>query len=342
MDEKPQDEMAPDDIPAYEMPPEVTPQVEMPRIETSGQPPPVLEPPLREAQAGTNRALWIVLGLLALALCCCMALVAGIMLATLAASSATQTFRGFEDSWTFGGIGQVTASRDFSRSFTVDTPVELVVDVNVGRVDVKAGAGNTVEVQGKVEAYGVTQADAEGNLDLVQLDATQSGQRVEVTGSWGRPGEDFQLQSPRITLEITVPKDAAVGITMDVGDISVEETRGNLRIQSDVGRVQVDDVEVIDSLEISTDVAEIDYEGGLTESATYRMESDVGSITMDIPDDSSFRIDASSDLGAVDVDFPVVGETTQGFANKVVRGTVGENPETLLILRSNVGAISVR
>jgi hypothetical protein len=109
-----------------------------------------------------------------------------------------------------------------------------------------------------------------------------------------------------------------------------------------VGRVQVEDVEVIDSLVITTDVAEIDYDGPLTEGAVYRLESDVGSITMDIPDDSSFRIDASSDLGTVDVDFPVVGETTQGFTNKRVQGTVGEDPQAELILRSSVGAISVR
>lgn len=317
-------------------------QNDIPQIETASQPPPALEPPLRQAQASTNRALWIVLAILAISVCCCIALLTGSLLAGLIASSTPQAFRGFEDFGAFGGFGQVTASRDFSRSFTVDTPAELVVDVNVGRVDVKVGEGNAIEVQGKVEAYGLTQADAEGNLDRVQLDATQSGQTVRVTGMWPQPGEEFRLQSPRITLEITVPRDTAVGVTMDVGDISVEETRGNVRIQSDVGRVQVENVEVIDSLEITTDVAEVDYEGALTEGAGYRMESDVGSITMDIPEDSSFRIDASSDLGSVDVDFDVVGETTQGFANKTVQGTVGENPETLLILRSNVGAISVR
>jgi hypothetical protein len=317
-------------------------QTDIPQIETTSQPPPVLESPPREATASNNRVLWIVLGVLAIFVCCCFALLTSSLLAGLVASSTTQTMRGFEDFGAFGGFGQVSASRDFSRSFTVDTPAELVVDVNVGRVEVEVGRGDTLEIQGEVEAYGVSQADAEGNLAGVRLDATQSGQTVRVTGSWTEPGQGFRFQSPRITLRITVPQDTAVSITMDVGDISIEDTRGNLRIQSDVGRVQVEDVEVIDSLEITTDVAEIDYDGSLTEGAVYRLESDVGSITMDIPDDSSFRIDASSDLGTVDVDFAVVGETTQGFANKTVQGTVGENPETELILRSNVGAISVR
>lgn len=317
-------------------------QTDIPQIETTSQPPPVIEPPPREATASNNRVLWIVLGVLAIFVCCCFALLTSSLLAGLVASSTTQTMRGFEDFGAFGGLGQVSATRDFSRSFTVDTPAELLVDVNVGRVDVKRGEGDTLEIQGKVEAYGANQADAEGNLGRVQLDATQSDQTVRVTGNWTEPVQGFRFQSPRITLEITVPEDTAVGVTMDVGDIAVEDTRGNLRIQTDVGRVQVQDVEVIDSLEITTDVAEIDYDGALTEGARYRLESDVGSITMDIPDDSSFRIDASSDLGTVDVDFAVVGETTQGFTNKRVQGTVGEDPTTELILRSNVGAISVR
>ncbi len=68
----------------------------------------------------------------------------------------------------------------------------------------------------------------------------------------------------------------------------------------------------------------------------------MGAVQVQLPQDSGFAIDAASDLGAVIVEFDVVGETTRELTGASARGVVGGNSDTLLYLRSNVGAIYVR
>ena len=62
-----------------------------------------------------------------------------------------------------------------------------------------------------------------------------------------------------------------------------------------------------------------------------------------LPRDSSFSIDARSDIGSVRVEFPAAGRSSrQGFVGEEVRGYVGSNPTAELHLPSRVGNISVR
>lgn len=283
----------------------------------------------------SNRSVFpVVLILVTLALCCLVMVVMGILVAGLGARFAGQIGN-------FGSLTRAEASRSFQESYQVETPVTLSIRVPVGNVTVTALEGNEVSVDATITAYGATQAAAQESLSQVRLEVTESGDQVEVVGSWPALSRGPQGQSPRIDLRVQAPSETSFVLDLDVGESTVRGLAGNVNIQTDVGQVTVEDVAVADQLEIKTDVAEIRYEGSLTEGATYRMVSDVGSISVDIPADSEFQIDAASNLGTVSVDFDVVGETSREFTSQAVKGTVGVS-DTLLYLRSSVGAISVR
>lgn len=282
---------------------------------------------------GSNRNLVIVLVVLAIVAVCCVALVAGAFVINRVTSGLARSV---------GDFGNFSARTTFSRSFDVSTPASLNVDVRVGSVEVRAGSDSAIQVDGTVTAYGLNTARAEEYLDRVRLDAQQSGQEVIVTADWDEPVAGWQGRSPEVDLVITVPERTAIELDLDVGEVDVVGTAGDLSINTDVGRVTVRDVAAEESLEIQTDVAEINFEAALTEGAQYEFASDVGSITLDLPADSSFQLQASSDVGDVSVEFDVVGEQERDFVGETVRGTVGGPSDTVVIARSNVGSVRIR
>jgi hypothetical protein len=245
------------------------------------------------------------------------------------------------EDWTDLNLGNVEGSRSFARSFTVASPAQLVVDLDVGSVEIVAADQDSIDVSAQIRVYGGSSPQTAELLELVNLDAEQSGDTVTVTGGWPAATE-WRGRSPQIDVRITVPRRTAVEVEMDAGEVSLSGTTGAVDIAADVGRVKVTDVQTPDDLVVATDVAEIVFSGALTPGASYRLTSGVGAIRMILPADSAFAIDAASNVGAVAVGFDVAGDTSQQLVGRSVQGVVGGDDSTSVYLRSDVGAISVQ
>lgn len=280
-----------------------------------------------------NRAVLLVIIVLALVLCCCLALVAG---GVLVGST------GLRMAQDFGGFGTVPATTTYSESFNVDSPARLIVDGRVGNVEIVAGEGSTIRIDAQLTAYGSNPARAEELLRELRVRTSQTGSEVHFEAGWSDPAGGWRGQSPKVDVRIVVPVRTGIELTHDVGDVSISGTQGDVDVQTDVGRVTLRDVRPLESLQVETDVAEIQFEGALTQGAGYELTSDVGAINLRLPANSRFAIDASSDVGGVSVDFDVVGKESSGFIGKSVQGVVGGDDSTTLYLRSDVGAIVVR
>ncbi len=164
---------------------------------------------------------------------------------------------------------------------------------------------------------------------------------MTVTGDWP-VATDWQGRSPQIDVRITAPLRTDVEIEMDAGEVSLSGVEGDVDIATDVGRVKVADVLVRDELVVETEVAEINFGGALTSGASYLLTSDIGAIRMTLPANSAFAIDATSNVGAVAVGFDIAGQTSQQLVGRSVQGVVGGDDSTTVVLRSDVGAISVQ
>lgn len=266
--------------------------------------------------------------------CCCMAAAVGMGLTLRAGRQAAQTIDRFE-------LGTTPATTTFSRSFDVDEPAQLAVDLDVGSLEIVAGDGNTVQVDATVKAFGVSDAEAQEMLSNLQLTATQAGSRVEVVGRWN-DADLFKGPTPQIDVRITVPQQTDFEVDLGAGTVEVTDVDGNGDIKADVGQVTLRDLEIPETLTIESGVAEISYTGALNDGSAYRFTSDVGAIQLWLPEESRFAIDAASDLGAVVVEFDVVGQSTRELTGAKVDGVVGGVSDTSLYLRSDVGAIYVR
>jgi hypothetical protein len=228
------------------------------------------------------------------------------------------------------------------RSAAVTAPVNLLVDVPVGYITVKAGAVDQVVLQATKRAWGWNRSQAETVLDAITVGFEQSGNQVGIKAG-GLTGVENVPRSPQVDIAISVPEETAVRLASNVGRILVSVTRGNAYVKADVGQVVLQALAPAGSLQVETRVATIDLIGLATDRATYRLTSDIGRIALRLPPDSSFSIDARSDIGSVRVGFPAAGcSSRQGFVGEEVRGEIGSNPKAELCLRSRVGDISGR
>jgi hypothetical protein len=287
----------------------------------------------------SHRTLWIVLLVISLVVCSCCAITAAIAGSTINRSVDWKNLR-WRDIETLGTGAEVTDQ--FTRSASVTEPVNLVVEVPVGNITVEAAAGSKVALQATKRAWGWNHSQAERILDAITVDFEQSGNQVRISAR-GLTGVEDVPRSPQVDITISVPDETAVKLASNVGRILVAGTRADVDIKADVGEVTLRDVAPSRSLQVATRVAAIELGGRLADRATYRLASDIGRIVLNLPPDSSFSIDARSDIGSASVEFPVVEHNSgQGFVGEEVRGDVGANPTTQLYLRSRVGSISVR
>ncbi len=279
----------------------------------------------------SNRTLWIVLVIVALMLCCCVTTVVTFALAR---------------SVDWGGLtfwqGRVEVTKPFDRTVDVRAPVRLTVDVPVGDITIKVASDQQVRATATVRAWGANRTRGQAILDQITVSLEQTGDQVQVKVT-GLEGIRNVPRSPQVDVVISVPRDTAIQLDTNVGQVHIAGTRGNMALKVDVGEVILTDVLPADRLEIETRVASIELEAGLAPGATYQLTSDVGRIAVRLPADSAFRLDSRSDIGDVRVDFPVAGQSSrEGIVGKDVRGTVGTNPTASLSLRSRVGEITVR
>lgn len=288
-----------------------------------------------------RRTAWIVLVVLLLSCCCCAVAVA---IAGFSLGRGINMRRiDWSNLWSAATSFDIVneATLPFDHSVPASEPVNLIVEVPVGDVAVRTGANGQVTVQGTKRAWGWSRAQAEAVLDGIDIDLQQAGDQVRVVGD-GIVGASNVPRSPQVDITITVPRDTAMRLESSVGRILVAGTHGDLNLETGIGEVALQDVMPDQELDLESRADAVELTGPLVEGAIYRLTSDVGRITVRVPPESTFSLDARSDVGKVYVAFPLVGHSArQGFVGDQVRGTVGANPTAELYLHSRVGNITV-
>ncbi|MCX7670661.1 MAG: DUF4097 domain-containing protein [Anaerolineae bacterium] len=309
-----------------------------------------------------HRGWWIALLILALLICCCCALAwaTGTLVlrgvrAGVAAIAAEQddwqswlrSLQERAEEWrdSFGiwpGTMTVSASETFTREVNVAGPATLELEATAGDVTIRPGPAGKVTVTAVKRAYGVTQAAAERRVAEMAISVDQAGDKV-----WVRVDNPFTTGNvgrlARVDLTITVPQETALTAGVDVGRLRVTGLVGDVDIAVQVGEVILADVVPARELQVKTRVAGIDFAAPLAPRTRYEFITDVGKITLRLPADSAFQLDARSDIGDVNVEFPVVGRADRDLViGKDVRGDVGQNPTTSLSVRSRVGEIVIK
>ncbi len=208
---------------------------------------------------------------------------------------------------TVGHIEDKAVRRRVSISYEILVPVETAVKSHTG-----SGAQSISNVKGPVVA-----STGSGRVTLADI-----GSSADVrTGSGAIKADNiagaFKAHSGSGSVSMTQTAPGDVVVTTGSGASHLHGIVGALKVKTGSGRVVVDG----------------------QQQGDWRIDTGSGSITVDLPDDASFSLDAETGSGGIDIDHPL---TVQGkISKKHIRGDVRGGGD-LLHIDAGSGGIRVK
>ena len=224
----------------------------------------------------------------------------------------------------------VSAETDEEQRFTVSGPAELVVENVIGNVTVTAGSEDEIVVKAHKTAWGATEAEAQADLDALQISLTQDGDKVTVKVT--RPDEMNIVGSTRldtVALDISVPAETAVTASTDFGDVTASGVKRGVELQTKFGKVEAKDA--AGDVNLETDFGDVTLRTSRATSVRVSSKSgalilqeveaddevnlatDFGSITFDSGSAAALTVDTKS--GAVKLSSLTVSRTVTAHSD---------------------------
>ncbi|MBK7878398.1 MAG: DUF4097 family beta strand repeat protein [Planctomycetes bacterium] len=193
----------------------------------------------------------------------------------------------------------------------------LEISLSAGDVVVRADSLGTPEVAAAITAYGKDADAAKKALDDTRLvvERTSTGARIELAGEpvEQRASGIRVVSRPRADLELRIPKDVrlvisvasgdirthgpigASKLTSSYGDLNVEKAKGDLVLQSSSGKVEVGELREAQNLDARSGYG--DVRARLVEASAVKLSSSSGSVHLE--DATCTRVELQSSYGDV-------------------------------------------
>jgi len=251
-------------------------------------------------------------------------------------------------------------TRTIERNFEVGAAPVLRVANRDGRIRVRAEDREDIAFVGMLQVRANSEAAADEFFDEVELPISEGHGTVEIGppefedggGWWGgwrrRPTLEMELVVPRgcevhassragsigvAGLRAAVEAQARAGavrvrdiegaVTLETraGEIEVEEVKGDVSLRSRAGRVRLSQID--GAVRVGSRAGEVQYEGPISHEVEISVKA--GSIRLGVTRDSSFFLDAESEMGSVhsELDVDVREEPEEGAPTVRLRTRVG-------------------
>ena len=211
------------------------------------------------------------------------------------------------------GGGDDGPTRLRNDSFSVGPSPTLEVDVENGRIVVRAEEGTTIHVQATVK-----------NAPRVEYTAVQSGNTVTVVAhsknTISGPGGEADLT-------ITVPPNTSVDLKTVNGNVELWHTEGTGTLKSTNGDIVL--VGVKGEFGASTTAGDIVFDGELVPDSDNKLTTVNGDASIGLSGKLNVSIDATTTNGSVDVRWPDLEATVD--SKRHVTGTIGDGEAGLLV-----------
>ena len=208
------------------------------------------------------------------------------------------------------------------RIFMLQGRPALVIRNPTGVIRIHSGVTNTVEVMATKYVNGWFGSQEEGAIDYAQ-----DGDTIRITTRsnyrWSPLGG---LRN--VNLDITVPEHCDIQVDGSAGSIKIEGINGQVKVGTSAGTIDVQQATLKGQVNLNTNTGTISFAGELDPQGYYRFGTNLGTIDVVLPGDSSFTLAVATDLGSVNNQF---GSTT-----------VGPAPHARLELRTNLGSVNIR
>lgn len=240
-----------------------------------------------------------------------------------------------------------------SQSFAVDEDVTVTVSTYNGAIEIRAGSSDQVLVEVTKRGGGKTDAEAKRDLDNIQLALNQAAGSVKLVATHrGQAPADSAA-----SFVVTVPAGAAVVASLTNGTIAVNGVKRDVTVTASNGDLTVRGVEEgaitarttngnvtlegreVASLVASSSNGSVSFQGSVAESnAANRIDVGNGSVSITLPGDAQWGVDALTSNGALTSGFAFQGNTTPTS----VKGTTGASPTFGIVIRIKNGNITIK
>ncbi len=211
----------------------------------------------------------------------------------------------------------------------------LCLQNNVGEIIVTGADVTDCNVTAVITAKAATAEKAKTLAEEVRIKLEPSGDKfyIKLKAPTNKP-----KCSINIGFNITVPKQTALQLATNVGEIKIANITKSIKAETDVGAVSCK--EITADIDIETDVGEVTvlYSKTAPGACNANIETDVGKIDFTAPPDLSAQVNLSTNIGAIETGLPL---EIKGMLGKKSNGTIGKG-EGQVILKTNIGAINIK
>lgn len=264
----------------------------------------------------------------------------GLFLCMCVATLATFAPRLGKSRFTLLTGSRIRVTEPFATELHVSPPASLTVVNPVGDVTIRVGADDRIAVQATKVAHATRREAARELLERIAIHtgSTRDGARIEV-----ELPEGANRRSANVDLEITVPRRTRLDLQIEVGDVQVDGTEGNVRLRTDVGDVWLRDVALLEEGDVRADVGDLHFTGELPHEGQVTFVTRMGSIHVAVPSDSPFILNAETGVGTIHNQFDLEAEKSKRTPalHWELHGRAGANPKTTLTVHTKMGDIHV-
>ncbi len=224
-----------------------------------------------------------------------------------------------------GPLGPCEAGTSYGDVVLEDVSGEAVARSGSGDIDLKDVDGVDVIAQ---TSYGdVTLEDVSG----AKIEATSSSGDVTLRDV---RGEKLEVHSSYGTLELD---DVAGTLTARTssGDVDVEDIRGDVDASSGYGSVTIQGEFTRLRAESSSGDVEVEAQGASRAEADWLISSRYGDVEIELSASFACDVDAYTNYGSIESDFPLQKETERRGAGDSAKGKIGGGGKTLEIHTSS-------
>jgi len=223
-----------------------------------------------------------------------------------------------------------------NRQLAVGALPTVQIDADTADIQVAQGAASQVVVTLTKETHAITQSLARQALDAITLDTEQNGDRVIIrVKSPDGPGV-FGAAQRKISLDVTLPPTANVGVTSSVGDVRINDIAGRITVQTSVGDVTMRGVTLSGSSSVRASVGNMEIEGALAPATTLDLTASVGDVDLALPSDTRAHVEATTSVGDANVSgFPYATDALT--SSHGISTDLNPNPQSMITARLSTG-----
>lgn len=211
----------------------------------------------------------------------------------------------------------------------------LYLQNNVGEITVTGADVTDCNVTATITARAMTTEKAEKLAEEVRIKLEPSGNKLYIKIE--QPDNKSE-HSITIGFNITVPKQTALQLAANVGEIKITDIVQPIKVEINVGAISCK--EITGDIDVKTNVGQVIvlYSKTAPSACNANVKTDIGEIDFTAPPDLSAQVNLSANLGSIQTALPL---TVKGIINQDSSGTIGKG-EGKVILKTNIGSIKIK